>query len=411
MNRARLLNQDVIVMVLAGGEGQRLHPLTSGRAKPGVRFGGAYRMIDFTLSNCVNSGLRRILLLTQYASSSLTRHVRSAWAAHLSDEMGEYVDLVSPQRIFADRWYAGTADAIFQNMFILQEERPDYVLVLSGDHAYKMDYSRLLAFHQEKQASLSISCLTVPRLEARQLGVLKVDGEGRVVDFLEKPDDPPGLPDNPEYALANMGVYAWSTPALVEEVSADARLASSHDFGRDLIPAMVAAGKRVYAYPFVAAGRGPQDYWRDIGTLESYWQAHMDLVAPIPELDLYDSTWPIYTHSPSLPPAKVVCGPDFSECAVRNSLLSSGCIASGAEVCRSVLSPRVRVNSGAEVFESIILDEVIVGENARLNRVIVDEGVVIPPGYRIGFEAEEDEARFVVAGQGIVVVPRRVILD
>lgn len=401
---------NVTVMVLAGGEGQRLHPLTSGRAKPGVRFGGTYRMIDFTLSNCINSGLRRIHLLTQYASTSLSRHVRRTWSSRLSDDMDEFVDFVPPQRLFADRWYAGTADAIFQNLFILQEERPEAVVLLSGDHAYKMDYAAMLAQHRETDADLTISSLTVPRTQATQLGVMGVEASGRVVEFLEKPADPPAMPGHPDLALANMGVYIWRTAALVEAVSSDSRTKSSHDFGRDLIPALVSEGRPVYSYQFRPAGRSPHPYWRDIGTLESYWQAHMDLVAPIPELDLYDETWPTFTYKAPLPPAKVVCGDKARQAVVTDSLLSAGVIICGADVQRSVLSPAVRVDPLAEVTECILMDDVVVGSGARLQRVIVDEGVVIPSGYRIGHDPEEDAKRF-IAASGITVVPRRVVLD
>ena len=408
--RGSLATQGVTVMVLAGGEGQRLHPLTSNRAKPGVRFGGQYRMIDFTLSNCVNSGLRRIHLMTQYASTSLSRHVRRTWSARLSDDMDEFVDFVPPQRLFADRWYAGTADAIFQNMFILQEERPESVVLLSGDHAYKMDYGAMLAYHHEKQADLTMAALAVPRAGASQLGVLAADAQGRVIEFLEKPADPPSMPGHPDLALVNMGVYIWRTSALAEMVSVDARTKSTHDFGRDLIPAMVAAQRPVYAYKFADPGRSPRPYWRDIGTIESYWQAHMDLVAPVPELDLYDETWPIYTHKAPLPPAKIICGTDFRPAHVTDSLLSAGCIICGANVARSVLSPSVRVDAEAQVNESILMDDVVVGAGATLHRVIVDEGVHIPPGYRIGHDPEEDARRFVVTS-GITVVPKRAVLD
>ena len=397
-------------MVLAGGEGQRLHPLTSGRAKPGVRFGGTYRMIDFTLSNCINSGMRRIHLLTQYASTSLSRHVRRTWASRLSDDMDEFVDFVPPQRLFADRWYAGTADAIFQNLFILQEERPEAVVLLSGDHAYKMDYSLMLDYHNEVGADLTISCLTVPRNQASQLGVMAVDQEHRVTGFLEKPADPPGMPEDPEMSLANMGVYIWKTAALVEAISADSRTNSSHDFGRDIIPAMVAAERPVHTYQFAPAGRSPHPYWRDIGTLESYWQAHMDLVAPVPELDLYDETWPTFTYKPPLPPAKIVSGENSRQARVTDSLLSAGVIICGADVHRSVLSPGVRVDDLANVCECILMDDVVVGKGAALKRVIVDEGVVIPDGYKIGFDPEEDARKFVV-NAGITVVPKRVVLD
>lgn len=407
MERRHTSPRNVTVMVLAGGEGQRLHPLTSARAKPGVRFGATYRMIDFTLSNCINSGLRRIYLLTQYASTSLSQHVRRTWSSRLSDDMDEFVEIVPPQKIFANRWYAGTADAIFQNLSILQEERPEAVVLLSGDHAYKMDYSAMLDFHTQRGAELTICCLSVPRQTATRLGVLTVDETDRVVDFLEKPEAPTASPGDAEHSLANIGVYIWQTAALAAAVSADARSNSAHDFGRDIIPAMVQAGRPVYAYPFRPAGDSPHPYWRDIGTLESYWHAQMDLVAPVPELDLYDATWPIFTYKSPLPPAKIVCGEGGRQAVVTDSLLSSGVIVCGGAVNRSVLSPGVRVDPSVQVDECILMDGAVVGEGASLRRVIVDEGVVIPAGYVIGHDAVGDAKRFVVS-EGITVVPRRV---
>lgn len=406
-----LWGKRVTVMILAGGEGQRLHPLTAGRAKPGVRFGGTYRMIDFTLSNCVNSGLRRIHLLTQYASTSLSRHVRRTWGPRLNDDMDEYVDFVPPQKTFADRWYAGTADAIFQNLFLLQEERPDAVLLLSGDHAYKMDYSTLVGYHFAREADITMSALEIPREQATQLGVLHTDEDNRVVNFLEKPADPPGLPDKPDRALVNMGVYVWRTEALVAEIIADARTSSSHDFGKNILPAMAAAGKPVFAFPFVGAGSNPNSYWRDIGTIGSYWEAHMDLVGPMPELDLYDPEWPIYTYKAPRPPAKVCADPGTGCPEVCNCLLTAGDVVSGAKVRDTVLSPGVRIMPGAEVTESILMDDVVVGAGARLHRVVADEGVVIPPGYEIGFDCARDAEKFVVAEPGITVVPKRAALD
>jgi len=411
MPPARLGRTKVTVMILAGGEGQRLHPLTATRAKPGVRFGGTYRMVDFTLSNCVNSGLRRMHLLTQYASTSLSRHVRRTWGPRLSDDMDEFVDFVPPQKIFSDRWYAGTADAVFQNLFLLQEERPDHVLLLSGDHAYKMDYSLMLDYHVQREAELTISCLSVAREAARQLGVVQAEADGRVVGFVEKPAEPPGLPEDPTRSLVNMGVYIWRTDALVKLVSDDARTPSGHDFGRDLLPAMAAAGRAVHAYPFVGAGRNPSRYWRDIGTIGSYWEAHMDLVAPLPELDLYDPDWPIYTYKAPLPPVKVACAPEHPAAEIFNAVLCAGSIISSARISHSVLSPGVMVQPDAEIVESVIMDDVTIGAGARLNRVIVDEGVTIPPGYEIGFDHERDAARFVVAEPDITVVPRRAALD
>ena len=399
--------RDTLAMVLAGGEGQRLYPLTRRRAKPAVRFGGDYRMIDFTLSNCVNSGFRRLFLLTQFAASSLHRHIRQGWIPLLSDAVGEFVETVPAQRMAGDRWYAGTADAIYQNLFILQDERPPLVLVLSGDHAYKMDYRPMVAEHLAQDAVLTIACLKLPRAECSAFGVLQVDEQWRVTGFQEKPADPMPVPGDPESSLVSMGVYVWRTEELARRVADDATRNSSHDFGKDIIPAMVADGATVLAYPFAEAPGGGKAYWRDIGTLDAYWQANMDLVNVVPELDLYDQNWPIYTARAHYPPAKTVHG-DLA--AVTDSLMASGCIISGAHVHQSVLSPIVYVHRGADVSESILLDGVEIGRDARLRRAVVDEGVQIPDGFSVGYDRAEDEKRFLVTEGGVTIVPQGVIL-
>lgn len=397
-----------LVMVMAGGEGQRLYPLTKRRAKPAVRFAGAYRIIDFTLSNCINSGLRRIHLLAQYASTSLLSHVRRGCGRLLSEELGEGLEVLPPQRMAGDRWYAGTADAVFQNLYVLQQQRPDLVVLLSGDHAYKMDYRPMIAYHLAKKAALTISALAVPKQEAQHLGVLTTDADGRVVDFQEKPAQPKTIPGRPEESLVNMGVYVWDTRALAQEVSRDATQDSSHDFGRDIIPAMVQRGEAVYAYEFVDPRTGEPAYWRDIGTIESYWESHMDLLAVTPRLDLYDQTWPLYTARGRYPPAKTVLG---RQAVVSDSLLSEGCVVSGAQVERSILSPGVRVGEGAEVVESIIFDDVEIGPRARIYRAIIDEQTRIPEGYAIGHDPVQDARRFVVLASGITVVPVGAVFD
>ncbi|MCX7599628.1 MAG: glucose-1-phosphate adenylyltransferase [Armatimonadetes bacterium] len=397
-----------IVMVMAGGEGQRLYPLTKRRAKPAVRFAGAYRIIDFTLSNCVNSGLRRIYLLAQYASTSLFSHVRRGCARLLSEELGEGVEILPPQRMAGDRWYAGTADAVFQNLYLLQQERPDLVVLLSGDHAYKMDYRPMIAHHLRKKAALTISALAVPKKEAQHLGVLATDQEGRVVDFHEKPAEPRTIPGRPEESLVNMGVYVWDTRALVQEVSRDATQESSHDFGRDIIPAMVKRGEAVYAYEFVDPRTGEPAYWRDIGTIESYWESHMDLLEVTPKLDLYDQAWPLYTARGHHPPAKTVLG---KQAQVSDSLLCEGCVVSGGQVERSVLSPGVRVGEGAVVVESIIFDDAEIGPGAYIYRAIIDEKLKIPEGYTIGTDPAQDAKRFVIIPSGITVVPVGAVFD
>jgi glucose-1-phosphate adenylyltransferase len=401
------LLREALVMILAGGEGQRLYPLTRVRAKPAVRFGGAYRIIDFTLSNCLNSGLRRIYLMTQYAATPLQRHLRTGWSPLLAEELGEFIEMLPPQRLFADHWYAGTADAVFQNLMVLQEERPSRVFLLSGDHIYKMDYGQLLARHEERGAELTVACVPRPREEARHFGVMQVDADGRVIGFQEKPADPAPMPGNSDFSLVSMGVYLWNTETLVRQVAADATRDSSHDFGHDLIPEMVAAGEPVYAH-FFETPQGAPAYWRDIGTLEGYWAATLDLVAPLPELDLYDPQWPVYGSRRRWPPAKIVAGEHLR---VVDSLLAPGCIVSGATVRSSVLSPGVRVEQGAEVHDSILMDEAVIGAGARVFRAILDEGVRVPPGYRIGVDPDHDRRHFVVTDTGIAVVPAGAMLD
>jgi glucose-1-phosphate adenylyltransferase len=397
-----------LVIVMAGGQGQRLYPLTKRAAKPAVRFAGAYRIIDFTLSNCLNSGLKRMYVLAQYGSTSLLRHLRRGWGRLLTDDLGEFLEVLPPQQMFGDHWYAGTADAIFQNLYVLQQERPDMVVLLSGDHAYKMDYRPMIARHVETEAKLTIASLAVPVENGKNLGVVTVDDEGRVVEFQEKPPNPQAAQGRPDECMVNMGVYVWDTRTLVQEVAADAKADSSHDFGQDIIPSMVKRREAVYAYEFVDARTGKPAYWRDIGTLESYWETHMDLVSVLPELDLYDQAWPLYTaHSP-YPPAKTVLG---ERAAVLDSLVCDGCVVSGARVERSVLSPGVRVGEGAEILESIVFDDVVVGPGARIKRAVIDEGLHIPEGCEIGYDAANDARRFVVGPGGITVVPAGAVLD
>ena len=404
----RSARQDLLVMILAGGQGERLYPLTKRRAKPSVRFGGAYRMIDFTLSNAVNSGLKRIYVLTQFASTSLSRHIRKGWSGLLADELDEYIEVLPPQRVTSGRFYSGTADAIYQNLFVLQEERPEHVLLLSGDHAYKLDYADMLTNHLDTGAALTIACLEVPLASATTLGVAQCDETARIIGFQEKPADPKPLPSNPEYALVSMGVYMWNTKTLVQEVANDATCDTQHDFGRNIIPAMVERDLPVYAYIFRDTDTGKPAYWRDIGTLDSYWNANMDLANVVPEFDLYDGSWPIYTYRPQYPPAKTV-HPALTR--VEDSLLCDGCIISGASLQRSILSYGVYAHRGAQISESVIMDDTNIGRDVRLNRVIVDEGVAIPDGYEIGVDLEQDRKRFVVTDSGLVVVSQGVVFD
>jgi glucose-1-phosphate adenylyltransferase len=390
-----------VAMVLAGGQGQRLYPLTKRCAKPALRFAGCYRLIDFTLSNCLNSGLRRIYVLAQYAATSLLRHLRQGWTPLLPDVLGECLEVLPPQRLARDRWYAGTADAIYQNLLVLQQERPELVVLLSGDHVYKMDYRPMIAYHFSRQAVLTIATVPVPLEKARQLGVLQVDKQGRVRSFSEKPADPQPAPGRPGECLVNMGVYVWNTRTLARYVARDATSHSSHDFGKDIIPALLQAGEAVFAYEFTDPQSGRPAYWRDIGTLQSYWESHMDLLAPAPELDLYDASWPLYTARPPYPPAKSLGGDDTR---LVDSLVCDGCLVAG-RVLRSVLSPGVRIGEGAEVIESVLLDGVTVGPGARVVRAVVDEGLAVPPGFALGGQPERDRRRFVVTPEGLTVAP------
>lgn len=398
------VSRQTTAFVLAGGEGQRLHPLTRIRAKPAVTFGGVYRLLDFTLSNAVNSGLRRIHVLVQYGSLSLARHVRRGWAHLLTDDLGEFVDLVTPQRTAADRFYAGTADSIFQNVSLLQDERPDHVVLLSGDHVYRMDYGDMMTSHRERGAALTIACIALPRELCTGLGVLEVMEDGRVVGFQEKPADPIPLPDDPSRSLVSMGVYVWETETLVRRVADDARRRTTHDFGRDIIPGMIGSDP-VYAFPFRDPHTGGPAYWRDVGTLDNYWQTNMDLVEPVPQFNLYDPDWPFYTYRPQVPPTKTVFAMGRRAARITDSLVADGCIISGGRVHRSVLSFDVRVESYARVDESVLMRGVHVGSGARLRRVVVDREVRIPAGMEIGFDLERDRQLFTVTPGGVVVVP------
>ena len=371
---------------------------------------GKYRLVDFPVSNCINSGLRHIYLLTQYASSSLNRHVHKGFASLLSDDLGEFIDLVPPQGVRVERWYAGTADAVFQNLDILQQQRPPNVLLLSGDHVYSTDYGLMLQQHEETGAALTIACLVQPREQGRQLGVMSVASGTRIQQFVEKPDDPPPLPGNPDMCLANMGVYVWRTEALVEQVVANARSDAPRDFGKSIIPAMVAGGENVHAWRFASAGTGGEDYWRDVGTLSSYWEAHLDLVSPTPKFNLYDAAWPVYTHRPVGPPAKLCSAGRPDDLHVSDSIISAGCLIRGSGVERSVLSPGVSIDR-ASVRESILMDHVTIEPGARLTKVILAEGVTIPAGMVIGEDRTADTRRFVVTDEGITVVPSRIVLD
>ncbi len=401
-------NDLTLVMLLAGGQGERLYPLTKKRAKPAVPFGGPYRIIDFTLSNCLNSGLKRIYVLTQHKSLSLDRHIRAAWSI-LHPELGEFVQTVPPQQQLVSRWYAGTADAVFQNLDLLEEERPHHVLIVSGDHIYRMNYEPLLEFHRQQAADLTIACTQVPCIEATRMGVVEVDDAARVLAFTEKPRAPVALPRQPNRALVNMGVYVFKTEALVRTIIADAKQDSEHDFGRNIIPAMVRSQRPVFAFDIVAHLPATQHYWQDVGTLDGYFNAHMELLLPQPAFDLFDSSWPIRTHARQYPPALMRNAGDREARAV-NSIVSPGCVLSGGTVVSSVLSPQVSASVGALVEESILMPGVRVGEATHIRRAIVDENVIIPAAVKIGCNHDDDRRHFVVTPGGVVIVPEGTLM-
>jgi len=391
-----------VALILAGGMGTRLGTLTEWRAKPAVPIGGNMRIIDFTLSNCVNSGIRRIGVLTQHKAHSLIRHVQRGWS-FMSGALGEFVEVLPPPQLGAGIAYSGTADAVYQNLHILRRQKPDWVLVLAGDHVYKMDYGPMIAAHMERQADLTIGCVTVPRSSASHFGILDADADSRVTAFVEKPAAPPGLRENPELSLASMGIYVFSRGFLEREMDRDARQQdSSHDFGKDVIPRLVAERARVFVYPFGdPAGTG---YWRDVGTVDAYWEANIELRDVVPPLDLYDRHWPIWTHQPQLPPAKFVFDePDRRGMAV-DSLVSSGCVISGSTVTGSLLFTNVSVLDRSRIEDSVILPDAIIGPGCRIRRAVIDKQVYLPPGTIIGEDSERDRRRFHVTERGIVLV-------
>ncbi|MFP4499773.1 MAG: glucose-1-phosphate adenylyltransferase [Candidatus Hydrogenedentota bacterium] len=395
--------KDVLAVLLAGGMGERLYPLTKHRAKPAVPFGGMYRIIDFSLSNCMNSGLRRIHVLVQYKSNSLVRHIRQAWNV-MRPEYGEYVDIIPPQMRVNDSWYRGTADAIYQNLYSIDQEAPRRVLILSGDHIYKMDYDKMLEFHEQSGADLTMAAIEVPVSDGYRFGIVEVDKGNRVVGFEEKPAEPMPVPAKPTMAFASMGVYVFNTDVLKDVVLKDAERNSAHDFGKNIVPGMI-RDYRVFAYNFQDENRKTAKYWRDVGTIDAYWESNMDLVAVDPLFNLYDKAWPIRTYMPQLPPAKFVFADTGQRFGVAvDSIVGSGSIVSGGMVRDSVLSPEVRVNSYSSVEECILMDRVNVGRHVRLRRAIVEKGVDIPEGAVIGYDLEEDAKYYRVTEKGVVVV-------
>ncbi|MCK6265769.1 glucose-1-phosphate adenylyltransferase [Vibrio sp. ZSDE26] len=398
--------QETLTIVLAGGVGSRLSPLTDNRAKPAVPFGGKYRIIDFTLTNCLHSGLRRILVLTQYKSHSLQKHLRDGWSV-FNPELGEYITAVPPQMRKGDSWYSGTADAIYQNLWLLSRSEAKYVVVLSGDHIYRMDYEPMLQRHKESGAELTVACMEVPVAEAREFGVMAVDEQSKIVAFEEKPVHPISLPDNPENSLASMGIYIFTTDTLIDILESDAQNPrSSHDFGKDIIPRLI-DNQKVYAHKFGGDdGRVTKDtYWRDVGTIDSFYQANMDLLKPVPPMDLYQQDWAIRTYERQLPPARTTSSATGNEGIFINSLISSGVINSGGSVQNSVLSSNVKIDDGATVADSILFDYVEVGEHCQLRNCIIDKHVKIPAGTEIGINPMEDAKKFIISEKGTVVVP------
>ncbi|HEY7956909.1 MAG TPA: glucose-1-phosphate adenylyltransferase [Polyangia bacterium] len=410
----------VLAVVLAGGEGRRLWPLTADRAKPAVPIGGRYRLIDFVLSNLVNSGLTKIKVLTQYKSDSLSTHIVRGW--RLSAMLDQYIEVVPAQQRMGKEWFRGSADAMWQSLNIITDEDPDLVAVFGGDHLYKMDVGQMIDFHLSREAEVTVAAIPVPASESRSFGIIEMRPDGEIVSFTEKPAEPREIPGRPGWALASMGNYIFSTAALTSELRRDQADGGAHDFGRNILPAMVESGRRAYVYDFShnevpGMGEGERGYWRDVGTIDAYFRANMDLVQVQPVFDLYNRRWPIRTYPRTLPPAKFVFSDASSEDGrprmgiATDSLVSEGCIVSGGRIDRTVLSPGVRINSWAHVEESILMDDVQIGRHARLRRAIIDKGVVVPPEAEIGFDPEADRRRFHVSDEGIVVVPKDARID
>lgn len=401
-----LLTKNTFAMILAGGRGSRLAQLTDWRAKPAVPFGGKFRIIDFPLSNCINSGIRRIGVATQYKAHSLLKHIQRGWG-FLSGQFKEFIELLPAQQRLEESWYKGTADAVYQNLDILRDDGPDYVLILAGDHVYKMDYGRMLAYHKEKVADMTVACIEVPLEEAKAFGVMGVDANGRVTQFAEKPENPAPIPGRPNTALASMGIYVFNAQFLYEQLIRDAdEPKSSHDFGKDIIPYLISR-YRVFAQPFSDSCVGMPDqvpYWRDVGTVESYWEANMDLTRVTPDLNLYDKDWPIWTYQEQLPPAKFVFDDEGRRGMAIDSMVSGGCIISGASVRRSLLFSDVRVDAHAQIEDSVLLPSVRVGAHAKLRRVVIDKRCVIPDGLQVGFDPQQDRSRFHVSQKGITLI-------
>jgi glucose-1-phosphate adenylyltransferase len=403
---------NIFTMILSGGKGERLQPLTEHRAKPAVPFGGKYRIIDFTLSNCLNSGLRKIAVLIQYKSHSLDRHIRAGWGV-LSAELGEYIASVPPQQRISEDWYRGTADAVYQNLFLLDNEQSEFLLVLAGDHIYKMNYMEMFEWLIAQNADAVVGAIDIPIAEASRFGIVGVDEDLRITRFDEKPAQPTPIPNDPAHAFGSMGIYLFRTNVIREHLLADAQAGTAHDFGKNIIPRIIQSG-RVYAFKFHDANKKAVQYWRDIGTLDAYWEANMDLVAVDPLFNLYDQQWPIRTYQGQFPPAKFVFAQDFQGGRMGvalDSIVCGGCIVSGGRVQNSVLSPNVRVLDHADVRESIVMENVVISESCRIKRAIIDKDVVIPPNTEIGYNRDADAQRFTVTESGLVVISKGMKLN
>ena len=397
------LTRSTLALILAGGRGSRLRQLTLWRAKPAVPFGGKFRIIDFPLSNCLNSGIRMIGVLTQYKAHSLIQHIQQGWS-FLRGEFKEFIEILPAQQRIQDSWYAGTADAIYQNLDIIRTHKPEYVLILAGDHVYKMDYGNMIARHVESGADMTVGCIEVPLEGAGAFGVISVDAEGRVVKFSEKPEQPDAIPGQPEMALASMGIYVFNTAFLYEQLIKDADdTHSTHDFGHDIIPRLIEK-YRIMSYPFRDTHDKQAAYWRDVGTIDSFWAANLELIGILPELNLYDDTWPIWTYQEQLPPAKFIFDDDERRGMALDSMVSGGCVISGATVRHSLLFSNVRVNSYTKLQDVVALPDVSFGRYCHISKAVIDKGCKIPDGMIIGEDAEADAKQFYVSPNGVVLV-------
>ena len=397
------LTRKTLAIVLAGGRGSRLKQLTTWRAKPAMPFGGKFRIIDFTLSNCINSGVRQVAVLTQYKAHSLLRHIQNGWG-FLRGQFGEFIELLPAQQRIESSWYLGTADAVYQNLDIIRSHNPEYVLVLAGDHVYKMDYGDMLAYHLAHDADLTVGCLEVPLEEGKAFGVMGIDQQSRIVTFVEKPEEPSPIPGRPDVALASMGIYVFKTDVLLERLIQDSDDKNSdHDFGKNIIPSMIDEG-RVFAYRFADGHGERQSYWRDVGTVDGYWGANLELVGVDPELNLYDKEWPIWTYQEQVPPAKFVFDDHDCRGMAVDSMVSGGCIISGATIRSSLVFTNVHVERHSVIEKSVILPEVSIGKNCIIRNAIIDKGCIIPAGTRIGVDPAEDAARFYISPGGVVLV-------